>query len=622
MLKKKTRMSVIMTLMEAIILILGAASAEEIGEHEMERFVWLNAHPLNINSASRRELSESGLFSDFQVAALLDYISVTGSVLSRRELAVIDGFDEEIAEALAFFVSFGNAPERGRWHYDGRIYSGGSGAWSAGPESPGAGSAEASGIYGADCRVSCGEKYEFGLAGAGAWSRKRTGTGVWQPVRNELSALSVSSSVALVENRLRLYAGDFNMRFGQGLTAWNTMALDDPSSVNSLIRRPTGIKTSRSLTGNYAHTGLGAALELGQFTFSAAATVTDVKKVLLGQLNSSRGKNDVAGLLGLLNCNWWHRRFSLGFTSVVTGMPSSGHPARESGAKIGAGTGDGTGAVQHAGSRWSCTADFSVDFRGCFGGFDLASDLAGGIGMPFRVIVSATSPQLADHFKAGASLRYSPSQHIALFVSEFSVRSGHSASLSLRLRHVAPKANEVVSGSGRKLPGTNDVRADARYRFRWGESSFAALRIRENIDINDLSASAFSCRSDVSVGYAGVWASAASVSFRHSGEWGMAAFVEESCRLTGTLSAYLRAGLFSVDNWAGRIYVYEHDIQGRFNVPAIYGRGVWGSLFVSWKFFRAGKLSARLAWWSYPFMLPAARKPDKLEARLMLALKF
>ena len=618
--QKLTCMNVVMTLIEAIMLIVGASSAEEVGAHEMERFVWMNSHPLNINSASRRALSESGLFTDFQVVALLDYISVAGPVLSRSELAVIDGFDAEMAEALAFFVSFGAAPEQGRWHYDGRIYSGGSVAWDAVVPASGGGKSDISGVYGTDCRVSCGEKYEFGLAGAGAWSRKRTGAGVWLPVRNELSALSVSSVLSLVGNRLRLYVGDFNMRFGQGLAAWNTMTVDDPSSVNSLIRRPTGIKTSRSLTGNYAHTGLGAAFESGQLTFSAAVTAPDVKNVLLGQLNSSRGKNDVAGLQGLFNCNWWNRRFSLGFTSVVTGMPSSGHSGGGTGAETGAGTGDGTDAVQHLGSRWNCTADFSVDFRGCFGGFDLASELAGGIGQPFRAFVSAISPRLAEHFRAGASLRYSPSRHAALLVSEFSARSGHSASLSLRLRHVAPKSHEATYGN--KLPGTNDFRVDARYRFRWNESSFAALRLRENVDINDPSACVFSCRSEVAVGYADIWASVASVSFSHSGKWGMVTFVEEDCRITGTLSAYLRAGLFSVDNWAGRIYVYEHDIPGRFNVPAFHGRGVWGSLYVNWKFWRRGSLAARLAYFSYPFMLSSARKPDRLEARLMLAMKF
>ncbi len=571
-----------MTLIEAIALIVGAVSPEEVTESERERLAWRSLHPLNINSASRRTLSESGLFSDFQVVSLMDYISSAGAVLSRSELSLIDGFDGEIAEALAFFVTFGDSPPREHWSSESRLYAD-------------------TGLYGLHAYLSKGEAIELSAGGAGTWAGK-------------LESLSCSAVVTMPGRKARLYVGDFNLRFGQGLAAWNTMSLDDPSSAASLIRRPTGMKPSRSMTGKYAQTGLGCSFDTGPVKFSVAAAVPGLKKALIGEVNSSRGKTDIAGLMGLFNCNWWHRKFSLGFTSVVEAVPSvvEGVPS--------AGTGGAEG-LRQGGGLWHCTADFSVDFRGCFGGFDLASELAGGVGQPFRAVVSATSPRLAEHFRAGASLRYSPSRNIALLVSEFSARSGHSASLSFRLRHVAPKSREAVPAGGR-LPGTNDLRVDARYKFRWNESSFVALRLRENIDINSLSASVFSCRGEVTAGYAGIWASSASVSFSHCGKWGMVAFVEESCRITGTLSAYLRGGLFSVDNWGGRIYVYEHDIPGRFNVPAFYGRGVWGSFFVNWKFCHRGSLAARLAYFSYPFMLPSARKPDKLEARVMLAIGF
>ncbi len=593
--------NVFMTLIEAVALIVGALSPEEVTESERERFLWRNAHPLDINSASRRTLSESGLFSDFQIVSLLDYISTAGAVLSRSELALIDGFDAEIAEALSFFVSFGNAPPPERWSSENRIYAD-------------------TGLYGLHSQISRGESFEFSLGGAGTWAGK-------------LDAMSSSAAVTLPGRKSRLYAGDFNLRFGQGLSAWNTMTIDDPSSAASLIRRPTGLKLSRSLTGKYAQTGLGCSFDTGPLTFTVAGTVPGLKKVLTGVVNSSRGKNDVAGLQGLFNCNWWHRRFSLGFTSVVTGLPSAagtvggadaGTVSGEGdGADAGTVSGDGADAGQNGGAFWNCTADFSVDFRGCFGGFDIASELAGGIGLPFRAVVSATSPRLAEHFKVGTSLRYSPSRHIALLVAEFSSRGGHSASLSFRLRHTASEGSSGSSSdiSGGKLPGTNDVRVDFRYKFRWNEASYAALRVRETLDINKPESGVFTCRGDVSAGYAGIWASAASVSFSHSGKWGMVVFVEESCRATGKLSACLRAGIFSVDDWAGRLYVYEHDIPGRFNVPAMYGRGVWGSLFINWKFCRKGSLSTRLAYKSYPFMPSATRKPDRLEARIFLSFR-
>jgi len=46
---------------------------------------------------------------------------------------------------------------------------------------------------------------------------------------------------------------------------------------------------------------------------------------------------------------------------------------------------------------------------------------------------------------------------------------------------------------------------------------------------------------------------------------------------------WLRAGLFKVDEWADRIYVYERDAPGTFSTVAYYGRGWEASLVGSLK---------------------------------------
>ncbi len=50
-----------------------------------------------------------------------------------------------------------------------------------------------------------------------------------------------------------------------------------------------------------------------------------------------------------------------------------------------------------------------------------------------------------------------------------------------------------------------------------------------------------------------------------------------------SLAAYLRLSAFIIDKWNDRIYTYERDAPGNFNVPAYYGRGfaVWA--YASWK---------------------------------------
>lgn len=84
-------------------------------------------------------------------------------------------------------------------------------------------------------------------------------------------------------------------------------------------------------------------------------------------------------------------------------------------------------------------------------------------------------------------------------------------------------------------------------------------------------------------------------------------------------SAYARAGLFKVDNWDDRIYVYERDAPGSFNVPAIYGRGWNASAYLAWKPSRTHSFWLRLETTNYPWNL--SPKDPKLELKLQYRLR-
>ena len=88
------------------------------------------------------------------------------------------------------------------------------------------------------------------------------------------------------------------------------------------------------------------------------------------------------------------------------------------------------------------------------------------------------------------------------------------------------------------------------------------------------------------------------------------------------LSVYARQGFFFVDNWDDRIYVYERDAPGSFNVPAMYGRGLWTSLVMAWRFASVGRLYARASYTSYPFMPEEKKKPGKAELKLQFVFRF
>lgn len=94
----------------------------------------------------------------------------------------------------------------------------------------------------------------------------------------------------------------------------------------------------------------------------------------------------------------------------------------------------------------------------------------------------------------------------------------------------------------------------------------------------------------------------------------------EAGRTEGKLKAYLRWTLFKVENWNDRIYVYERDAPGTFNVPAYYGKGWALALAGSWKPSRKHSFYWRISYMGYPWMTEykASRAEVKLQYSLSL----
>ena len=100
---------------------------------------------------------------------------------------------------------------------------------------------------------------------------------------------------------------------------------------------------------------------------------------------------------------------------------------------------------------------------------------------------------------------------------------------------------------------------------------------------------------------------------------GMLGYAEGGYKVRENLKIYIRQGVFRVDDWDDRIYVYERDAPGNFNVPAFYGRGVWGSFYVAARFARWGSAYLRASYTTYPLM-HENKKPGKVELKFQLTL--
>lgn len=77
-------------------------------EGVLEHFEMLYNNPLDINGASREELEQLQILSDFQIESLLEYRSSSGNILSATELQLVNGFHKKVVDLLQPFIYFGN----------------------------------------------------------------------------------------------------------------------------------------------------------------------------------------------------------------------------------------------------------------------------------------------------------------------------------------------------------------------------------------------------------------------------------------------------------------------------------------------------------------------------------
>jgi len=232
---------------EVVLVISGATCFEELDSQALEQFEHLRDHPLDINAASGSRLLSCGLFSSFQVASLMDSRKRTGAVLSEEELSLIDGFNASYARAVAHFVVFRSGAPPGqrmksRVSHDLTVR----GSWRGGALTGG-------GRY----SLEAGDVFGLNVASTGTFSL------CWNSRRLPL----------------KLIAGDFNARFGQGVAMWNGFTMSGFPTVSSFRKNPGGIVAAGGYSSAY-HRGGAAGFSSGAWAFDVAVSAVGLRSLM------------------------------------------------------------------------------------------------------------------------------------------------------------------------------------------------------------------------------------------------------------------------------------------------------------------------------------------------------
>lgn len=271
-----------------ILYLSGASSLSDLSEDELDRYQRLVDHPLDLNRASEFRLRESGLLSDQQISALMRERRSSGDILSYAELALLSFFGEDMAEALKPFTVLRTNAAPGAKPYDAFSLSG------AGKAQVRVDSPEMAYAFGSRFEARWGDRVEL------RWTARNTyASALYLP--GTISAAWYSRRIPL-----KLLAGDFSARLGQGLLQWSGLTLNSTALPSSLVRNPSGIGATSSISPDL--TGLAGELGMGRWRLSAGLSI--------------RGMSGNFPM-PLLALNWTGDRSSLGLNATGHGASFS-----------------------------------------------------------------------------------------------------------------------------------------------------------------------------------------------------------------------------------------------------------------------------------------------------------
>ncbi len=568
---------------EHIIRFFGTDSFEDLNPYDVERLEDYLSSPLDINRASETRLKESGLLTRYQQAALADYRARHGDIMSLTELAAVDGFGNEFVSRLAPFITLDSG------QLPGTAVSRRIGNELSIRTSVRRGELA---LYGLKYKLTAVESLSAGLSVSRTSSAATTAPNTY----------SGHISYHFRRKPGKLVIGDFNARFGQGLALWNGMSFSGLNSSSSFMKRPSGISASSSFTGEYALRGLAADIGFGRMNISVLAAAAQNKGTF--------------SAMPAVNASWLFKNGQISMTHYADFMLSSP-------------------------SVWIPDMKTAADAAFCLKGTDLFSELAFDWVSAKFAFLGGISSSVGENLRLAAMLRYYPASYSSgrsaaarsttNCSNEYALSAAVDFNFGKWMKMRGPSVSDIRRLQGKfsvdfacfpeakiKNPTMRSMqlKAQTEWAFMISESFRTGIRFSERIRTwgdtfrTDLRTD-FSYSSEHFI-------AAARLNLVSCLEMGLLGYLEGGYH-TARLAFYARTGMFRIDKWADRIYVYERDAPGSFNLPAYYGRGVWAAMTMNWKFAKWGRAYLRAAMTSYPFM--SEKKPGRAELKIQFVFR-
>jgi hypothetical protein len=285
-------------------------------------------NPLKINWATPEELARLHFLSEVQINNLIGFREKSGQIYSLYEMASIDGFSPDILQKIEPFISFDTGTMSvNRKKSSGDLFLRGTRSFSNPKEN-------ATKYEGSQERYYLRLKQSSSTVEYGLVAEKDPGEAfLSQSNKHGFDYTSAFANFGTGREGNRIFIGDYHVRFGQGLVAWQGFSMGKSSETTQVFRSAQCIRSYSSTDENLFFRGFAAQFKYRHFTFHPFVSLNKLDanvdtidgKACFGAFQTSgyhrtgseiSGENAVNQLAGGGHIRYSYNRWSFGITSV------------------------------------------------------------------------------------------------------------------------------------------------------------------------------------------------------------------------------------------------------------------------------------------------------------------
>ena len=607
-------------------------------------------HPLNLNTATREELVDLGLLNDVQINNLLVHRETFGSLISIYELQAVDGFDLATIYSILPYVTVTDRFETGHFTVK-EMFANGKNevvvrsqriaeeqAGYAPIDSASLAESPNSRYLGNPYRIYTRYRFTYGnFVSWGITGEKDSGEEFFRGTqKNGFDFYSAHFGIRNIGPVKSAVIGDYQVSFGQGLTAWTGYAFGKTSMTVSTKRNALGIRPYTSADENRYFRGAATTIKTGPVetsvffsmrkrdanialsdTIGTDIEILEVSSIQATGLHSTPAemadRHSLKEILYGGNVNFRKGRFSAGITAIHSEYNA---PLKRSLSLYN----QFEFSAQH---NTVVGADYSFSLRNFNFFGEAARSENGGLAFTNGILISADS-RLAFtihhrwYGKDFQNLYANAFSENTFPVNEHGIYFGVQAKPHRKWTVSAyydmvmyPWMKFQVDAPSQsydflaQVNFTPDKKTDMYFRYRHRDKFVNANDPDADIDFI-VPFTQDNLRFNISYPVGKWWKLRNRIEYtkyypsNETAATGLVIYQDVTFKKMGMpVSFTARYALFQTDSYNARIYVYENDMPLVFSIPSYYGKGSRVYLMINWDVTRRFEMWFRVAQYFY-----------------------